>query len=73
MPPLLHLQLLFFGFALLLHSAPAALLLLIICGTYYKRRTGLEGSVLEQAFGSVYRSYQAKTPSFIPFTKLQTS
>lgn len=59
-------MLLFAGFCLALHSAPAALAMVAVCWAYYLGRTRLEGSVLEAAFGEAYRQYRSRTGRFVP-------
>jgi protein-S-isoprenylcysteine O-methyltransferase Ste14 len=61
------LQLLFLGYALMLHSAPTALALLVTCGLYYSRRTALEAGVLREAFGENYEQWASRTRRFIPW------
>jgi len=63
-------MLLFFGTAMLLHSAPTALLFILVCTTYYLRLTAQEARVLDNVFGDNYRAYAAKTPRFLPFPRL---
>ncbi|KXZ55030.1 hypothetical protein GPECTOR_3g191 [Gonium pectorale] len=60
-------MLLFFSYGMFLHSAPTALAMLLLCVLYYKGRTALESRVLEEAFGSYYRDYAARTKKFVPF------
>ncbi|KAF5831938.1 hypothetical protein DUNSADRAFT_12371 [Dunaliella salina] len=62
-------MLLCFGTAMLLHSAPTALLFVLVCTTYYWRLIAQETRVLEKAFGEKYRAYAAKTPRFLPFPR----
>ncbi|GLC43550.1 hypothetical protein PLESTM_001485400 [Pleodorina starrii] len=59
--------LLFFSYGMWLHSAPTALLMLLVCGLYYRSRTALEAQVLDGAFGSYYRDYASRTKKFVPF------
>ncbi|KAG2425352.1 hypothetical protein HXX76_013766 [Chlamydomonas incerta] len=54
-------MLLFFSYGMWLHSAPAAMALLLVCALYYRGRTALEEEVLEGAFGNYYRDYVART------------
>jgi protein-S-isoprenylcysteine O-methyltransferase Ste14 len=60
-------MLLFVGYGLLLHSAPAALLALAVCLVYYFSRTRLEQAVLQQAFGQLYEEYRQRTKLFVPY------
>ncbi|KAG2430745.1 hypothetical protein HYH02_013584 [Chlamydomonas schloesseri] len=60
-------MLLFVSYGMWLHSAPAAIALLVVCGLYYRVRTSLEEQVLEGVFGSYYRDYAARTKRFVPF------
>jgi protein-S-isoprenylcysteine O-methyltransferase Ste14 len=60
-------QLLFTGAALLCHSAPLALLFLLVCGAHYTHRVSLEEQLLMSAFGEQYAAYQRATPHrFLP-------
>ncbi len=60
-------MLLFVSYSFLLHSAPAGLLMLLVCGLYYKARSALEARVLREKFGSYYESYASRTKLFVPF------
>lgn len=59
-------QLLFFGYAMMLHSAPSALMLVLVCVLHYRRRTALEAEVLRAAFGKRYDDYAGATKQFLP-------
>ncbi len=59
-------MLLFFGYCMALHSAPCALLMLLVCLLYYSSRTALEAQVLREAFGAEYDSYAAGRKKYIP-------
>lgn len=60
-------MLLFFSYGIWLHSAPTALLMLLVCSMYYRARAALEACVLEGAFGNYYRDYASRTKRYIPF------
>lgn len=59
-------MMLFTGFCLSLHSAPAAFLIVLICAAYYTSRTKLEEQLLSRAFGEQYEHYRARTKKYIP-------
>mmetsp|Transcript_27836 Transcript_27836/g.61049 ORF Transcript_27836/g.61049 Transcript_27836/m.61049 type:complete len:418 (-) Transcript_27836:175-1428(-) len=57
---------LFCGYCLALHSAPYALITLLLCGSYYRLRCHLESLVLTEAFGEQYSAYAKRTKMFVP-------
>ncbi|KAG2493985.1 hypothetical protein HYH03_007912 [Edaphochlamys debaryana] len=60
-------MLLFFSYGMWLHSPLVALLMLLVCVLYYKRRTALEHTVLGEKFGVYYSDYVRRTKKFVPF------
>ena len=59
-------MLLFSGFSLLFGSEECCILMLLVCRRCYKRRTGTEAELLEQAFGNEYKVYQEHVGKFVP-------
>ena len=60
-------MLLFMGYCLLLHSAPAAACITAACLLYYRARTSVERHILSSTFGDRYEEYRSRTKSlFLP-------
>lgn len=59
-------MLLFCSYCLALHSAPAAIAIVLVCLGYYSTRTRPEAEVLRSAFGEEYEAYQKATKRFVP-------
>ena len=59
-------MLLFASFCFAMHTAPTAVLVLMVCMLYYKLRCSLEAKILSAAFGEKYDTYASRTKLFIP-------
>jgi protein-S-isoprenylcysteine O-methyltransferase Ste14 len=57
----------FFGFTLMMESAPGALAMLAVCALWFGTRIPIEEGMLEETFGDAYRGYRKRSWRLIPF------
>jgi protein-S-isoprenylcysteine O-methyltransferase Ste14 len=59
-------MLLFCSFCFAMHTAPTAVVVVIVCLLYYGLRASLESTILAAAFGKQYAEYASRTKRFVP-------
>jgi len=57
----------FFGFTLMMGSAPGALAMLAVCSLWFGTRIPIEEAMLEETFGDAYRAYRKRSWRLVPF------
>lgn len=57
----------FFGFTLMMQSAPGALVMLGVCYLWFGTRIPIEEAMLEETFGDAYRMYRKRSWRLVPW------